>query len=358
MTIALRPQGLEQAAFSRAIEFPGVASHATTTITCVSNANMADTDYFALSDGLRNVTYEYDKSGNGVTAGRIAWAVAGGAAGAIEAAGTLKTAIDANQPGFTVVDNADGTLTLTNKLAGAVGNVTAAADNVSNAGFILGSSTGGRDATQLAASYTKKLEINPSRIRIDEIEMVPAVGIAGHASAYWEIGIYKGTALVVADFTFTAEADDDLITRTAHGLLTGDGPIRVANSGGGLPGALAAATDYWVIKVSSSTFKLATSLANALDGTGINISSDGTGTQTLSDTSLTKRQVRMASWSTDSDVVGQGTLTANLPVNLVLSSTAADTVAAEDDLITAAFLKFSTASNLPAGRITVRGRTV
>jgi hypothetical protein len=63
----------------------------------------------------------------------------------------------------------------------------------------------------------------------------------------------------------------------------------VANSGGALPTGIAAATDYWVIRVSANTFKFATTLANALAGTGINLTADGTGTQTLSDTVDTER---------------------------------------------------------------------
>jgi len=96
-------------------------------------------------------------------------------------------------------------------------------------------------------------------------------------------------ALVVADTVFTAEADTELFTAVAHGLLTGDGPIRVANGGGALPAGLAAATDYWVIKVDADNFKLATTLGNAVAGTALAITTDGTGTQTLSDTGSTKR---------------------------------------------------------------------
>lgn len=49
-----------------------------------------------------------------------------------------------------------------------------------------------------------------------------------------------------------------------------------------LPAGLALATDYYVIKVTDSTFKLATSYANAIAGTAINITDAGTGTHTMS----------------------------------------------------------------------------
>lgn len=95
--------------------------------------------------------------------------------------------------------------------------------------------------------------------------------------------------LVVADFVFTATNATETFTKVAHGLKTGDGPVRVSNAGGALPAGLAAATDYWVIRVDADNFKLATTLAFALAGTNLLITTDGTGTQTLSDTGSTAR---------------------------------------------------------------------
>jgi hypothetical protein len=111
--------------------------------------------------------------------------------------------------------------------------------------------------------------------------------VTGLAGAFR--GTPDGSPLVVADSTFTAEADDDTLTDTAHGLLTGDGPVRVSNSGGALPTGLSAGTDYWVIKIDADKMKLASSRANALAGTAIALSTDGTGTQTMSDTADTER---------------------------------------------------------------------
>ena len=85
--------------------------------------------------------------------------------------------------------------------------------------------------------------------------------------------------------TFTADAATDVMTKTAHGFKTGL-VVRVSNSGGALPSGLLAATDYYVIYVSADTFKLATSLVNANAGTAINITTNGTGTQTVTPTAL------------------------------------------------------------------------
>lgn len=96
-------------------------------------------------------------------------------------------------------------------------------------------------------------------------------------------------ALVYADQNFTADNATEIFTKAAHGLLTGDGPLQVSNSGGALPTGLVAVTDYWVIKIDANTFYLATTIANALAGTHLSISTNGTGTQTISDTASTRR---------------------------------------------------------------------
>lgn len=91
-----------------------------------------------------------------------------------------------------------------------------------------------------------------------------------------------------ADLTFV-DADvnttTDAIAETGHGMETGDGPYRLSNSGGALPGAtpsLAVDTNYWIIAVDADNYKLATSKANALANTPIDLTSAaGGGTHTL-----------------------------------------------------------------------------
>lgn len=79
--------------------------------------------------------------------------------------------------------------------------------------------------------------------------------------------------------TFTADATTDIMT-TSSTTKTGTA-VTVSNSGGALPTGLSAATVYWTIKISATTFKLASTLANAFAGTAINITDNGTGTQTV-----------------------------------------------------------------------------
>ena len=85
--------------------------------------------------------------------------------------------------------------------------------------------------------------------------------------------------------TFTADAGTDVCTWTStanipSNILTGT-RVRLTTTTT-LPAGLATATDYYVIKVSDTTFKLATSYANAVAGTAINITDAGTGTHTVS----------------------------------------------------------------------------
>ena len=84
--------------------------------------------------------------------------------------------------------------------------------------------------------------------------------------------------------TFTADDTTDICTYTStvnipSNILTGT-RVRLTTTTT-LPAPLATATDYYVVKVSDTTFKLATSYANAVAGTVIDITTTGTGTHTI-----------------------------------------------------------------------------
>lgn len=86
--------------------------------------------------------------------------------------------------------------------------------------------------------------------------------------------------VTVASTVFTASSSTQNCTATAHGLLPGTGPIRITTTLT-VPGGLAVATDYWAIVDDVNTFRFASSLANALTMTNINLTSAGTGTLTF-----------------------------------------------------------------------------
>lgn len=102
-----------------------------------------------------------------------------------------------------------------------------------------------------------------------------------------------GRAIAVAGLgkweeIFTADAGTDVLTVPSNNSLYTGAVVQASNSGGGLPGGLAAATNYYWLRLGATTGKVATSLANAHAGTAIDITSAGTGTHTLT-MSLTSR---------------------------------------------------------------------
>lgn len=86
--------------------------------------------------------------------------------------------------------------------------------------------------------------------------------------------------LIASSGTFTAAATTNIMTKSTHGFRTGI-KVRVSTSGA-LPTGLVAATDYYVIKIDADTFYLSTTLLGALNGLAIiDITTNGTGTQTI-----------------------------------------------------------------------------
>lgn len=97
-----------------------------------------------------------------------------------------------------------------------------------------------------------------------------ALNVGGFAEIleYPDLPSNNGTALTGV----TAEADDDLITKAAHGLETGDPFVLTAATGAT---GLTVGNKYFAIKASASTFKAAASYADAIAGTAIDITVDG-----------------------------------------------------------------------------------
>ncbi len=89
----------------------------------------------------------------------------------------------------------------------------------------------------------------------------------------------------VVTSTFTADPATDILTLPAAQPLQTGNQMTVSTSGS-LPGGLAAGVVYYWIRLSTVTGKLAISLVNAQAGTAIDITSAGTGTQTLTTASL------------------------------------------------------------------------
>lgn len=104
------------------------------------------------------------------------------------------------------------------------------------------------------------------------------------------VGFYRITSLTSTSaqsltntfgvtYTFTADAGTDICTHAFYNLMAYT-RVQLTTSGT-LPAGLTTATDYYVIKVTDTTCKFATSYANAVAGTAINITDAGTGTHNI-----------------------------------------------------------------------------
>lgn len=82
--------------------------------------------------------------------------------------------------------------------------------------------------------------------------------------------------------TFTdgdVSVPSNYITISNHGLVTGQ-PVQLTTTGT-LPTGLSLATTYYVIRISASTFRFATTAWNAFQGTAVTMSGAGSGTNTV-----------------------------------------------------------------------------
>jgi hypothetical protein len=102
------------------------------------------------------------------------------------------------------------------------------------------------------------------------------------AERYMEKAINGGLGV-----SFTAAATTDICTTAvAHNMSSGDGPYRVGTTGT-IPTGLSELLEYYIIALdaepilSATTFQLATTRANALAGTQVELSGAGSGTHRL-----------------------------------------------------------------------------
>lgn len=131
---------------------------------------------------------------------------------------------------------------------------------------------------------------------LNKTESIPNM-ITGATSSFTNLNVHQSNGLgsgyglslnvvvnTPSNATFTAIAATDVCTAVANGFTTG---LKVQlTTTTTLPAGLALATDYFIVVLTSDTFKLATSLANALAGTIIDITDAGTGVHTVAVTAL------------------------------------------------------------------------
>lgn len=139
------------------------------------------------------------------------------------------------------------------------------------------------------------------------------------------IGFYRVTSVTTttaqtltntlsAFSTFTADAGTDICTHSNINLFPYT-RVRLTTTTT-LPAGLSLATDYYVIKVTDTTCKFATTYANAVAGTAINITDAGTGTHTIN--TLLPRYtsgagVQAFMWNSNATAMGAATPNLSLP---------------------------------------------
>ena len=114
--------------------------------------------------------------------------------------------------------------------------------------------------------------------------------------------------------TFTADAGTDICTHSNINLFTYTRCQLTTTTT--LPAGLSLATDYYVIKVTDTTIKFATSYANAVAGTAVDITDAGTGTHTIN--TLYPRYtsgagVQAMMWANNATPLGAATPNLSLP---------------------------------------------
>lgn len=163
----------------------------------------------------------------------------------------------------------------------------------------------------------------PRGIGVAETSEIAASGVIGtsvdvrNANSYGVISTV--TVSTPAGGVFTANAGTDVCTLASHGFKTG---LKVQlTTTTTLPAPLLTGTDYFVIFVSASTFKLASSLVNAQAGTAIDITDTGTGVHTITPTSIAGASVKLQGSMDDSTwadlpikASGDATKSANITV--------------------------------------------
>lgn len=108
-----------------------------------------------------------------------------------------------------------------------------------------------------------------------KLAVSPAAAAAGTAVNLTSVGAGTITLIKVTDITSVVFGTDTM-TAVGHGYVTGDGPFSMI-SDQTVPAPLVKGTRYYVIRVTDDTFKLAADSNDALAGTPINLTSNGTG---------------------------------------------------------------------------------
>ncbi len=140
----------------------------------------------------------------------------------------------------------------------------------------------------------------------------------------FRLGDQADRSFVPGDVTVGA----DTIDITAHGWVTGDGPVQIENDLSDPPAGLDEVTDYFVIRTDDDTIQLALSLVDALAGTQVDITDVGTGVNTIGGmaNTLVMPAADIVDGSSSFRLAPEGFLVLPGPIKLTAKGDAADAV--------------------------------
>ena len=135
-----------------------------------------------------------------------------------------------------------------------------------------------------------------------EVELVLSCGATSDTLSASKL--YSGILqpFTIAGQTATFNHTTGVVSKTTHGLATGDGPVQLTNSGGAIPAGLALLTNYWVVVIDANTFYLASSFAGAMAATPVTVSFTGNGSGTNTYTGVSSQRVM---WCETLDIAGK-----------------------------------------------------
>ncbi len=190
---------------------------------------------------------------------------------------------------FKISANAGGT-----KYFGVTATGVAVVGTLSATGVVSGSNLSGTNtgdevaASPTVAGVSELATIAEIDTGTDAVRTITPAGLAG---SQLRADVDANTAAIgnpnvreIAEITFDFATTDvnigtDEVTEVGHGMLTGD--KFQGTSTGTLPLGLSLGVDYWAIYVTDDIIKPASSLANAVAGTPVDIQDVGTGTHTF-----------------------------------------------------------------------------
>ena len=190
---------------------------------------------------------------------------------AVQAQWTVNTPSAVEFPSYAKASKVIQDLTYTADTSGAAGNsITIAYVAGGTAGAEVVTVTGTAISVSMATGVSTATQIKTAVEAKAEAAALVDISVSGNGATAQVAAVAAALADGVGSSVSVAS---DFITKSGHGLFTGlKGQLTTT---GTLPDGLAVVTDYFVIVVDSSSFKFASSLANALAGTAVDIEDDG-----------------------------------------------------------------------------------